>query len=421
MKKVLIITYYWPPSGKASLHYPLDLARYFPENGWEPVILTVEDEKFSHPDESMLGQIDPGIKTIRTGTWEPFGMYKKFTGRKKDAQLIASETVSTSNKKLTHRISIWIRMNLFIPDARAGWYFYAVKKGKQFLEKEKIDAVISIGPPHTAHLIGRKLSRRYGLPHFPVFIDPWVDIIYYKAFKRNPLTLFIDNYFESSVVKNARGVVFVTGSMREDYVKKYPGIKNKSEVFYWGYNDNIFSGLVKGSGRRNEEVIVHAGNIFDYQNVPLFWKKIKTEIEKGRNLKLKFIGTVSPVIKSAISGAGLHAHTEYPGFLPYTEMLSEIMNADFLFVCATEKRHMPGKLFEYLRTGNPVIAFGHDNSEIEKILNITNAGKLFGYNEDGGEVLENPEKYSAIMSEVKKFDRRNTAREFSLLLNKFTD
>jgi hypothetical protein len=153
----------------------------------------------------MLKQLDPSLVTIRTKTWEPFDIYKKFTGKKKDDQLIASETISTTNKKLSHRISIWIRMNLFVPDARAGWYYYGVKDGKKYLAKEKVDAVISIGPPHTAHLIGRKLSLEFSIPHFPVFIDPWVDIIYYKNFSRNPLTLKLDNNFERKVLNNARG------------------------------------------------------------------------------------------------------------------------------------------------------------------------------------------------------------------------
>ncbi len=123
MKKVLFITYYWPPSGKASLHWPLMMIKYLPQFGWQPSVLTVNEDTFSRPDESLLSEVDPSVKVVRTNSYEPFDIYKKFTGRKRDDQLIASETISTTNKNLTHRISIWIRMNLFIPDARAGWYF----------------------------------------------------------------------------------------------------------------------------------------------------------------------------------------------------------------------------------------------------------------------------------------------------------
>jgi glycosyltransferase involved in cell wall biosynthesis len=421
LKKVLIISYYWPPSGKATLHWPLDMARYFPENQWEPVILTIKEEKFSHPDYSLLKGLDPSIKTIRTKTWEPFDIYKKFTGKSKDAQLVASETISTTNKKLSHRISIWIRMNLFVPDARAGWYPYGVKGGKEFLKNEKVDAIVSIGPPHSTHLIGRRLSLDFSIPHFPVFIDPWVDIVYYKNFKRNPLTLKLDNYFEKKVLENAKGVVFVTASMQENYLTKYPFLKEKSKVFYWGYTEESFKGVTVEPRTKNEEIILHAGNIFDYQDVPMFWKRVKEEIEKGRKLKLKFLGTVSPGIKNSIASAGLSDHTEYTGFLPYEDMLKEMMKADFLLVCATEKRHVPGKLFEYMRTGIPVIAFGHDNDEVNNILLNAGGGRLFSYTEDGSEVLDNQEKYHSSLDEIKKFDRRNIAREFTIILNKFTD
>jgi glycosyltransferase involved in cell wall biosynthesis len=416
LKKVLIITYYWPPSGKATLHWPMDMARYFPENDWEPVILTVEEEKFSAPDHSLLNLLNPSLKTIRTKTWEPFDIYKKFTGKAKDERLVASETISTTNRKLSHRISIWIRMNLFVPDARAGWYYYGLKGGKQFLAEEKVDAVISIGPPHSGHLIARRLSLNFNIPHFPVFIDPWVDIIYYKNFKRSALTLKLDNHFEKKVLENARGVVFVTASMKENYLKKYPFLKDKSTVLYWGYTEDSFKNITAEKKNNEEEIILHAGNIFDYQDIPEFWKKIKSEIDKGRRMKLRFLGTVGPAIKSSISIAGLSDYTDYKGFLPYEDMVKEMLAADFLLVCATEKRHVPGKLFEYLRTGNPVIAFGNDNDEVNNILESSGGGKLFAYNEDGSKVLDNPLDYKTSLNEIMKFDRRNIAREFSELL-----
>ena len=138
MKKVLFITYYWPPSVKASLHWPLKMIKYLPEFGWQPSVLTVEEDTFSSKDESLLNDIDKNLEIIKANSFEPFNIYKKFTGRKKDEQLVASETISTVNKSLTHRISIWIRMNLFVPDARIGWYYPAVKKGSDYLRKKML-------------------------------------------------------------------------------------------------------------------------------------------------------------------------------------------------------------------------------------------------------------------------------------------
>lgn len=206
MKKVLFITYYWPPSGKASLQWPLKIIKHLPSFGWMASVLTIDEDTFTQKDETFLNEIPADVKVFKAKSFEPFNIYKRFTGRSKDEQLIASETISTKNnppRRMAHRLSIWIRMNLFIPDARVGWYFPAVKEGIKLLSTEKVDAIVSIGPPHTSHLVGKKLSSRFKLPHIPVFIDPWVDISYYKNFKRSRITLSIDNHLEKSALKNA--------------------------------------------------------------------------------------------------------------------------------------------------------------------------------------------------------------------------
>jgi glycosyltransferase involved in cell wall biosynthesis len=431
MKKVLFITYYWPPSGKASLHWPLKIIKHLPSFGWQPIVLTVDEDTFSQKDDTFSSEISAETKVVRSKSIEPFSIYKKLIGKSKDDQLIASETISKKNKSLTHRLSIWIRMNLFIPDARVGWYFPAVKAGLNLLKKEKVKAVVSIGPPHSAHLIGKKISSGLNISHIPVFIDPWVDISYYRNFNRNKLTLSIDNRLEKSVLNNAKAVVFVTETMKEYYINKYPFLKEKFNVLYWGYSEEDFC-LPPGTSQspvdsaesndlakeRGVEVILHAGNIFDYQNPKKFWKTLKNEIENGRQLKLVFIGTVSPEIRQSIKNAGLDLYTEYKGFLPYKEMLHEMMKADYLLVCATEPRHVPGKLFEYLRAGKPIIAFGDGNEEVRKILEEANAGMMFGYNEYGEEFFNNVNQFASDQDFVKNFERGKIADELSQILNK---
>ncbi len=166
----------------------------------------------------------------------------------------------------------------------------------------------------------------------------------------------------------------------------------------------------------DEKTILHAGNIFDYQNPKNFWKQINTEIKKGNRLKLKFIGTVSPKIKQSIHEAGLEKYTSYLGFLPYDQMVDELLKASYLLVCATEPRHVPGKLFEYLRTGNPIIAFGNDNKEVEKILKDSNAGMIFNYSEDAHEFFLEGNNFQTDLNYIKRFDRRNIAKELSEIL-----
>ena len=419
MKEVLFITYYWPPSGKASLHWPLKIIKHLPSFGWLPLILTVEEDTFSEKDDTFKYEIPNEVKVIRAKSYEPFDVYKKLIGKTKGEKLVASETISKKNKSFTHRLSIWIRMNLFIPDARVGWYFPALKSGTNLLDKEKVDAIVSVGPPHTTHLVGKKLAEKFNIPHVPVFIDPWTDIAYYKDFTRNLITRRIDNLLEKSVLENSKAIVFVTKTMREDYEKKYPLIKNKTNVLYWGYSEEDFSLPPNPLPKEGAtEVLLHSGNIFDYQNPKLFWSTLKNEIDKGRKLKIKFIGTVAPQIKQSILDAGIDSFTEYKGFLPYKEMLQEMFNADYLLVCATEPRHVPGKLFEYLRAGKPIVAFGNDNKEVKEILSDANAGMMFSYDEDGKEFFNSYSKFKTDKEYIKQFERKQIAKSFSEILDK---
>jgi len=418
MKKVLFITFYWPPSGKASMHWPLKMIKYLPQYGWQPSVLTVKEDTFSEEDNSFDEDLPQNLQVVRTRFWDPFILYKKLLGKAPTDKLVASEALTKTDKSLVQRFTVWIRMNLFIPDARIGWYLPGVAAARKILRKEKYDAILTNGPPHTAHLLGKKLSREFSIPLVPVFIDPWVDISYYKNQKRNYLTLKLDNYLEKSVVLSASKLVFVTNGLIKYFTQKYPSTIGKENLLYWGYNEEDFENSNCSLPESNEEqVILHAGNIFDYQNPKNFWSTIKRQIESGKKLKLKFVGTVGPKIKSEIKENGLERFTEYLGFLPYKEVIIEMCKADYLLVCATEPRHLPGKLFEYMRTGNTIIAFGDDNDEVKEILQKTNSGILFNYEDSAEEIFAEKIPLNTNLEEVKKFDRKIIAEKLAVILN----
>jgi glycosyltransferase involved in cell wall biosynthesis len=472
MKKVLFITYFWPPSGKASLHWPLAIIKHLPEHGWQPSVLTVDEDTFTQKDESLLNEVDPMLRVVKTASNDPFQLYRTFLGKKSDAPLIASETISSANTGIRHRIAVWIRMNLFVPDARIGWFFSAIRGGAALIRSEHIDAIVTNGPPHSAHLIGKYLSKRFSIPHIPVLIDPWVDIAYYRGFTRSAPTLALDKYFERSVFRHASHIIFVTNSAREAYVKKYSWIEGKASVLYWGYNEENFSGrsrtittsaetapvpdlthgqasvaehadasigharvehitldqtpdtvppiAVRMDPSAKKEVLLHAGNIFDFQNPQGLWKNVKNEIDNGRHMTIRFIGTVSPGIMEGIDRAGLTPYTEYNGFLPFDRVVNEMCAADYLFVCATEKRHVPGKLFEYLRAGKPVIAFGDDNSEVESLLQTCTAGILFPYSYDKGDIFERLNSVRPHPGAALQYSRAHIAGALAQILNACT-
>ena len=418
MNRVLVITYFWPPASKASMHWQLKIVKHLPEFGWKPTVLTVTDDMFEFRDESLMTEIDPSLEIIKKRPREPFNIYKKFIGKAKNQPLIDSETISKTNAGLKHKLAVWIRMNIFIPDARVGWYKQAVSGASEYLKKNKIDAIFSVGPPHSSHLIGIKLSKKFGVPVIPVLQDPWSDIIYYNEFKRTKVTRLIDKYLEKKTLSLASQIIFVNKTTREDYIKKYPAIKEKSHVLYWGYNEDNFEGVARSRENDDELVIIHSGNIFDFQNPTEFWKNLRLMIDKGIKIKLKFTGTVSPLIKSEIIKNRLTDVTEYLGVLPYRKMLQELCNADVLLVCPTERRHVPGKLFEYLRVGNPILAFNDENDEVSNLLNNSNAGLVLPYNNDAAEFFSKLNSFHPDVNKAKQYERKIIVEKFSEILNK---
>ena len=417
MKNLLLVTYFWPPSGKASVHWPLRMSQHLPSHGWNPVILTVDKDTFSHHDSTSAFAANPDLEVVRAGGVEPFDLYRRFMGKPVGAPLQASEAISRTNTGLRHRISVWIRMNLFVPDARVGWYWSAVRKARKAFSGRSFDAVLSVGPPHTALLVGSKLARVFGAPHIPVLIDPWTDIVYYRGFWRNPVALAVDRALERRVLESAADVVFITQSMRSDYIVKYPAIEPRSHVLYWGYDESPFLTGVR-QPLTPHRTMIHAGNIFDYQNPRRFWRTVRSINDTGLDLRLVFIGTVGPEIRESIRAEGLEPKTSYRGFLPYDEMIKELVRADYLMVCASEKRHVPGKLFEYLRSRKPILAFGDDNEEVRTILSEASAGLLVPYDDSAEQFFSRSWGGGPALDVVRKYDRRSIAQDLSGILER---
>ncbi|MFC1887722.1 group 1 glycosyl transferase, partial [Candidatus Cloacimonadota bacterium] len=207
MKKVLIITYYWPPAGGPGVQRVLKFAKYLPEFGWQPVILTVLDGEYPAYDIELKEEIPKGIKIFKTSTIEPFVLYKLFFGMRTDTHLSTHVLDTMKNKSYKQKISQLIRANLFIPDARIWWYLFAVKKGIKLVKNEKIDLIMSSSPPQTTHLIAKKIAQKTGKKWIADFRDPWTDYFRIKDLPRIGLIKKLDKHYEHSVLRNADTVV----------------------------------------------------------------------------------------------------------------------------------------------------------------------------------------------------------------------
>jgi len=220
-KKALIITYYWPPGGGAGVQRWLKFVKYLREFGWEPVIYTPENGEMPVIDSSLEKDVPDGVTVIRRPIWEPYSLYKKFVGAGKDEKINTGFLTEKKRPGLAEKLSVWMRGNLFIPDARKYWIKPSVKFLRSYLKKNPVDVIISTGPPHSMHMIALPLSRELNVPWVADFRDPWTNIDYYKDLKLTKSADRKHHQMEKEVVTGATGIVVVGQRMKEEFESEY--------------------------------------------------------------------------------------------------------------------------------------------------------------------------------------------------------
>ena len=212
MKKVLIITYYWPPSGGAGVQRWLKFVKYLRGFGWEPIVYTPENPEAPATDESLLKDIPDNLTVLRTRIWEPYSLYKNFIGQKKGETINAGFLSEKKKPGIAEKISVWIRGNWFIPDARKFWIKPSIIFLSQYLKNNPVHAVVSTGPPHSMHLIALGLKKQLHLPWLADFRDPWTNIDFYDKLMLTKFSNEKHKRMELEVLKNADKVVVVSWS-----------------------------------------------------------------------------------------------------------------------------------------------------------------------------------------------------------------
>lgn len=386
MKKVLIITYYWPPSGGIGVQRCLKFAKYLKDFGWEPVVYTAKNADYQYFDETNFKDIPEGITILKKKILEPFSLFKKLSGRKKTDY---ANPVYAREKKvwLIDYLSIWIRGNFFIPDARSLWIKPSVRFLSKYLKDNQVDAILTDGPPHTNTIIGCKLSKKFNIPWLADFQDPWTQVDYYKMFK---ITKWADRKhkrLEQEVFKTAKKITIASPTWATDLEKI--GANNVSPVF-WGYDEEDFPEELPEPD--NNFTIVHAGLLgYDRKPVTFFkvLKDLKNELKDFHdNLKLKFAGIVDYSVKEEMVKNNLTENFAELGNITRPEALNLIYKSRLLLlplnIAENVKGRIPGKLFENIRSLRPILCLGPKGSDVEKIITSANAGKSFEYNDHDG-------------------------------------
>jgi glycosyltransferase involved in cell wall biosynthesis len=383
MKKILILTYYWPPSGGAGVQRWLKFTRYLPEFGLEPVILTVDPEFASYPqkDESLQNDISPDCKVYRTKTFELYSLYKLFSGKK---EIPYGGFANEQEPGLIQKFIRIVRSHLLIPDPRKGWNKYAYRKACELIKEFKIDTFITTSPPHSTQLIGLKLKKNFNIHWIADLRDPWTDIFYYKSLYHSRFSSSIDKALERKVISNADIVLTVSQDLKEIFSKKIGEQESpKIHVIPNGFDTRDF--LQKVAPDNKEFTITYTGTLTSEYKIETFLLVIKELISLQYNIKLRFIGKFQQSLKQRIDDLGLSQNVEFLSYMPHDKAIQNMMSSDALLLIIPDVKNnkgiLTGKLFEYIGSERPIIAIGPLDCNAASILDKTQSGTMHNYDD----------------------------------------
>ena len=383
MKKVLIISYYWPPSGGMCIIRPLKLAKYLRKTGWEPVICTAKDPHYPFEDQKGFLDVPDDMKIIKIPIKEPYGIYKAIMGEK-DKSVLADVIHNPTKTSFIHKISVWIRGNFFIPDARSLWINPVLKELTAFLRENPVDAIITTGPPHSVNRIGYLLKKKFNLPWIADFQDPWTQVDYYDHFKISSWAHKRHRMMENQVFDNADLVTIVSESWKRDL--KSIGAKDV-EVIPLGFDPQDFNAKIDLD---IEFTITHLGLLGKDRQPFTFLKAIKEICDENESfasrVRLQLVGNVNDALKNEIIELGLSSQVIYKGQVDRSKAL-EIMQSSHLLLLLLNKApnvsgRIPGKFFEYLGSKRPILSLGPlFGTDLEKMLKKSSSGVYYDYDD----------------------------------------
>lgn len=427
-KKILIITYYWPPAGGPGVQRWLKFAKYLPEYGWDPVIYTPENPSYPLTDESLMKDVPEGIEIVKTKIWEPYQLAEKLN--KSNKKFKAGQFDVGKNQSWKSRLSIWVRGNFFIPDARVFWVKPSVKFLEKYLKENKIDVVVTSGPPHSLHLIGLNLKKQLpDLKWIADFRDPWTEISYYKHLKLTGRSDKKHQKLESEVFKNADITLATSYTDAENFRKNGAN----AVCITNGFDETDARAKSSDTSATEEKfTLSYIGVLEQLRNPENLWQALndllETNPEFATNFMLKFAGRIDDKILHALENSALKSHISNLGYLSHNKAVEEMEKSSLLIITNfpndTSKGIIPGKIFEYLATGKQIISFGPCEADVSTILNETKAGKHFSYHDaetvktfileefqlwKNGDHIKNSQ-------DIAQFSRRNLTKQLAAVL-----
>lgn len=378
MKRVLIITYYWPPAGGPGVQRWLKFVKYFREFGVEPIVYIPENPNYPLMDDNLQSEIPSGIEIVKYPIKEPYGIANVFS--KKKTKQMSSGIISKKELSFLEKLMLYVRGNFFIPDARIGWVKPSVKFLSEYISNKPVDVIVTTGPPHSLHLIGMQLKYDLDIKWIADFRDPWTTIHYHKSLRLNKASERKHKQLEASVLKKADVITVTSPTTKKEFeiITKQP-----IYVITNGFDYEKVSGITMDKAFS----ISHIGSLLSGRNPEILWRILKDISEENpsfkKSLQLKFVGAVSEEVKKSLQENHLLEVAEFKPYVSHSEALKLQQQTQILLLVeinSPETRAIiPGKLFEYLAAQRPIVALGPEGSDIKSIIDETKAGTFFNY------------------------------------------
>lgn len=379
-KKVLIITYYWIPSGGPGVQRWLKFVKYLPEFEVEPIVYIPENPTYPIIDENLKEDF-ANLTILKQKIREPYRVASLFS--KKKTQTISSGIIpKKKNQSFLERLLLYIRGNFFIPDARVLWVKPSIKFLEKYIQENKIETVITTGPPHSLHLIGLGLQKKLNIKWIADFRDPWTSIVYHKDLKLSAKSEKKHKELERKVLQSANQIVVTSPSTKAEFEQITP---QPIEVITNGYDIE----KIEKQPLDQKFSLAHIGSFLSERNPRILWKALRELINENQDFKkdfeLKLIGIVSQEVLNAIKEFKLEKYVNNLGYLSHLQSVKEQRKSQVLLLIESDsyqtKAILPGKLFEYMVSGRPILAIADDESDIKDIIVSTNTGVFFDYSE----------------------------------------
>jgi len=422
MKKVLIITYYWPPAGGSGVQRWLKFVKYLPKYNWRPIVYTPENPYFEVIDTALLNDIPKETEIWKLPIWEPYALKDMLFSKGGKSQ---SAGVISNKKSLKNKVLNWVRGNAFIPDPKAYWVKPSIKFLIDKIKKEKIDHIVTTGPPHSMHLIGLGLKKAIPtLKWVADFRDPWSELDLLDEFHLSKSSRKKHQKLEREVLETADVTLTVSETWVED-LKRLGG--GRVELITNGYDAADFELKPKTN---DKFIIGHYGLLNHLRNPKNLWKALADLCDENSEfndkLKIHLSGNIDGEVLTEIEDyPQLKEKVKQLGYISHAQVLHQYNEADLLLLLLFNSKsgvgNYPGKIFEYFAAQKPILAFGPEGSDTQCLISDSQTGSYFAYEEQNieNEILNLFNVRSKLVSsDISRFSRENLAVELSDLLNK---